>query len=67
MIYKIFGACGEIVNVEYPTDEEENTKGYAFLEYKDSSSAKKAVKMLNGHRLDKAHMFMVNSFVDAWA
>lgn len=66
IIRKIFGASGTIVNVEYPRDEEENTKGYAFLEYKDASSAEKAVKMLNNYRLDKAHTFLVNFFVDVW-
>lgn len=66
IVRKLFSGCGTIVNVEYPTDEEGNTKGYAFLEYKDSSSAEKAVKILNNHRLDKAHTFSVNLFCDVW-
>lgn len=64
IIRKIFSTCGTIVNVEYPKDEEGNTKGFAFLEYKDSTSAEEAVKMLNNHRLDKAHTFSVNLFTD---
>lgn len=64
IIKKIFSACGTIVNVVYPKDDDGNTKGYAFLEYKDSDSAAEAVKTLNNYRLDKAHTFQVNLFTD---
>lgn len=64
VIEKLFSAFGEIVNVYYPVDEEENTKGFAFLEYKNSENAEAAVKSLNNHRLDKQHTFAVNLFTD---
>lgn len=64
VIDKLFSTFGEIVNVFYPLDEEGNTKGYAFLEYKNSANAEEAVKTLNNHRLDKSHTFAVNLFTD---
>ena len=64
VIDKLFSSIGEIVNVFYPIDEEGNTKGFAFLEYKNSGCADEAVKLLNNHRLDKAHTFSVNLFTD---
>lgn len=64
VIEKLFSTFGEIVNVFYPLDEEQNTKGYAFLEYKNSQNAEEAVKALNNHRLDKSHTFAVNLFTD---
>lgn len=64
VIDKLFAAFGDIVNVYYPVDEEENTTGFAFLEYKNSEAAEAAVKALNNHRLDKTHTFAVNLFTD---
>lgn len=64
VIEKLFSAFGDIVNVYYPVDEEQNTKGFAFLEYKNSENAEAAVKSLNNHRLDKQHTFAVNLFTD---
>uniref|UniRef100_U5EXZ0 Eukaryotic translation initiation factor 3 subunit B n=1 Tax=Corethrella appendiculata TaxID=1370023 RepID=U5EXZ0_9DIPT len=64
VIEKLFSSVGPIVNVYYPKDEEGNTKGYVFLEYKNSENAEEAVKSLNGHRLDKSHTFQVNLFSD---
>lgn len=64
VLEKLFLAYGEIVNVFFPVDEEGITKGYAFLEYKNSENAEQAVKNLHNHRLDKSHMFAVNLFTD---
>lgn len=64
VIYKLFSTFGDIVSSFYPLDEEETTKGYAFLEYKSSEKAEEAVKALNNHRLDKNHTFSVNLFID---
>lgn len=64
VIDRLFSSYGDIVNYFYPVDEEGNTKGYAFLEYKNSANAEEAVKGLNGHRLDKSHTFSVNLFTD---
>ncbi len=64
VIDKLFATCGDIVNDFYPKDKEGNTKGYCFLEYKNSTNAEEAVKMFNGHRLDRNHTFLVNMFTD---
>lgn len=64
VINKIFSNHGNIVKVVHPTDHEGRTKGYAFMEYKNSSQAEEAVKHLNNHRLDKTHTFAVNLFTD---
>lgn len=37
---------------------------YMFLEYGSLTEAKEAVKTINGHRLDKNHVFAVNLFSD---
>lgn len=64
VVHKLFSSCGEITNVFYPLDEEGNTKGYCFLEYKNAESAEEAVKSLNNHRLDRKFTFAVNLFTD---
>jgi len=40
------------------------TKGFAFIEYQEASSAKSAVENLNGFRLDRSHIFAVNPYED---
>lgn len=64
VIEKLFSAVGVINKEYYPVDEDGNTKGYAFLEYKSPANAEEAVRGLNNHRLDKAHTFNVNLFTD---
>ncbi|XP_037025507.1 eukaryotic translation initiation factor 3 subunit B [Bradysia coprophila] len=64
VIEKLFSTFGQINKEFYPVDEEGNTKGFAFLEYKNSENAEEAVKSLNNHRLDKSHTFAVNLFTD---
>lgn len=64
VIEKLFSTFGVINKEFYPVDEEGNTKGFAFLEYKNSENAEEAVKSLNNHRLDKSHTFAVNLFTD---
>ncbi|CAN8003060.1 unnamed protein product [Ixodes hexagonus] len=64
VMMKIYSQFGEI-NTEYiPVDETGKTKGYMFLEYKNPQSALDAVKVTNGHKLDKQHSFAVNLFTD---
>ncbi|KAL6939986.1 hypothetical protein ACO0QE_003864 [Hanseniaspora vineae] len=65
VLTKLFSQAGEIVNFELPVDEEKKTtKGYLFVEYKDSLSSKKAIKLLDGKKLDAKHKLLVNSFRD---
>lgn len=64
VIDKLFHAFGEVTNCFYPLDENGNTKGYVFLEYKNPENAEEAVKEMNNHRLDKNYTFAVNLFTD---
>lgn len=64
VINKLFQACGELTNTYYPVDEEGNTKGYCFLEFKNSENADEAVKTMHNHRLDRKFTFAVNLFTD---
>lgn len=60
VVNKIFSSCGEITSLNIPTDETK-TKGFAFVQYKEPTMAKKAIKLLNGKNLDNSHQFKVNS------
>lgn len=64
VIHKLFSTCGDITNVFYPVDDDGNTKGYCFLEYKNAENAEEAVRSLNNHRLDRKFTFAVNLFTD---
>lgn len=64
VIEKLFSTFGEVVNVFLPLNDESTSKGFAFLEYKNSANAEEAVKSLNNHRLDKNHTLAVNLFTD---
>merc|ERR1719369_2779965 len=64
VIRKIYSKFGNLVNEYYPVDEEGNTKGYIFLEFKSHANAVEAVKVTNNYKLDKTHTFVVNLFSD---
>ncbi|XP_055692826.1 eukaryotic translation initiation factor 3 subunit B [Lutzomyia longipalpis] len=64
VIEKLFFSFGEVTNVFYPLDDNGNTKGYVFLEYKNPENAEEAVKEMHNHRLDKNYTFAVNLFTD---
>ncbi|XP_012282940.1 eukaryotic translation initiation factor 3 subunit B isoform X2 [Orussus abietinus] len=64
VINKVFGKFGTIVNKYYPTNENNITKGYIFLEYNNPQSALAAIKSANNYKLDKQHTFKVNLFTD---
>lgn len=64
VLEKLFKTAGTIVNIHYPKDDEENTKGYAFIEFKNPEMAEEAVKAFNNYRLDKSHTLLVNLFSD---
>lgn len=64
VIEKLFATIGTINKEFYPVDENGDTKGYAFLEYKNQANAEEAVRVLNNHRLDKNYTFSVNLFTD---
>lgn len=64
VLEKLFKNAGTIVNFYYPKDDEENTKGYAFVEFKNPEMAEEAVKTFNNYRMDKSHTLLVNLFSD---
>ncbi|RUS90727.1 hypothetical protein EGW08_001531 [Elysia chlorotica] len=64
VIKKLFSKFGSVVNTFYPVDEEGTTRGYMFLEFSSPQNAHEAVKMTNGYKLDKTHIFKVNHFSD---
>jgi len=47
-----------------PTDSAGKTLGFAFVEYPRPEKAAQAVERLNGYKLDKNHIFVVNSYED---
>lgn len=63
VIRRVFSAYGEIVNENFPTDNE-ITKGYLFLEYSSPANALQAVRGANNFRLDKNYTFTVNLLSD---
>ncbi|XP_049801435.1 eukaryotic translation initiation factor 3 subunit B [Schistocerca nitens] len=64
VINKLFSKVGVIVNEYYPKTEDGTTKGYIFLEYSSPKYALEAVSLLNNHKLDRQHTFLVNLFTD---
>lgn len=64
VVNKLFSKAGDIVKEHYPLDENGHTLGYVFIVYKSREAAADAVKLLDGHRLDKTHVFIVNLFPD---
>ena len=62
VVRKIYSKFGKLVHEHYPLDEEGNTKGYIFLEFKNHHNAVEAVKVTNGYKLDRTHTFQVNLF-----
>jgi len=63
-IRKVFQKFGKIILEHYPINEKGETKGYVFLEFSRHQDAVEAVKCMNNHKLDKAHIFSVNLFSD---
>ncbi|KAJ3157787.1 Translation initiation factor 3 subunit b [Geranomyces variabilis] len=64
-IKKIFKDIGVIKTIHMPMDSTTGqSKGYVFIEFETVEQATQAVKLGNGHKLDRAHVFAVNRFDD---
>ncbi|OWB57528.1 hypothetical protein B5S28_g3477 [[Candida] boidinii] len=63
VLTKLFSQCGEVADMFLPT-EDEKTKGYLIVEFKNAQSVDLAVKQLNGKKLDVKHRLLVNKLSD---
>ncbi|GAA6026461.1 hypothetical protein JCM8202_005309 [Rhodotorula sphaerocarpa] len=52
---KLFGTHGALKGVRVPTDEQGQSKGFAFIEFEDEAAAQAALA-LNNHELKKRHI-----------
>ncbi|SCU96120.1 LAMI_0F05270g1_1 [Lachancea mirantina] len=65
VLTKLFSQAGKVVDINLPLDEEKKTtKGYLFVEFDSAAAAQKAIKLLNGKKLDVKHRLFVNTLND---
>jgi len=64
VLLKIFSKCGKVESHHIPLDDNQKTKGYMFIVYKNAQEATSAISSFNGHKLDKNHCFAVNRLSD---
>lgn len=58
VLKRFFSQAGKILDMEVPL-EEGKTKGYLFIEFDSPTSARKAIKLFNGKKLDVKHELFV--------
>lgn len=63
VLSKLFSQAGELIDIEIPL-QDGKTKGFLFIEFDSPLSAKKAIKLFNGKKLDAKHRLIVNSLND---
>jgi translation initiation factor 3 subunit B len=69
VIAKIFKPHGTVTSIHLPrhvdpTDKKTKTKGYAFVTLETEAQAAHAMKALDGHKMDKVHVWEVCAFSD---
>ena len=64
VLQKIFGKCGKVEDLCIPMNENQKTKGYMFVVYRNAQEATTAISSCNGYKLDKNHCFAVNRLSD---
>lgn len=69
ILSKQFSTVGRIKedSIFMPMEERDGTffsKGYLFMNYETQKEAEAAIRTFHGKKLDKAHTFLVNRFVD---
>jgi translation initiation factor 3 subunit B len=67
VLTKFFGQVAsdsgaKIVSMSMPAGDDNKSLGFAFIEFDKSEAAVAAVKRVNGHRLDKKHVFRVTAY-----
>jgi len=64
VLSKIFNAVGKVRDLHLPVGQDQQTMGFVFVEYHTAEEAETAIKKLNGYKLDKNHVFLVNNYED---
>lgn len=64
VVRKLFSRMGNIVELEMPQADDNQTAGCAFIEFETVEEAEKAIKNVNNFALDKRHTLLVNAFED---
>jgi len=66
VLHKVCSTYGTLTDngLFLPTDSSGKTLGFAFCEYTKADKALLTIEKLNGYRLDKNHIFVVNSYED---
>lgn len=65
VLFKFFNeAIGPVVQLSLPKDDKGNTKGFAFVEFETEEAAQAAIEKADGYKLDKNHIFRVQSYED---
>lgn len=63
VLVKLLSGAGPVVNFHMPL-EDGKTKGFCFVEYETSQNVDKAIKTLNGKKLDVKHRLFLNKLND---
>jgi translation initiation factor 3 subunit B len=63
VLTKFLSSAGKVENFHMPS-EDGKSKGFAFVEYESNSVANKAIKQLNGKKLDVKHRLFLNKLSD---
>lgn len=63
VLTKFLSAAGKVTNFYMPL-EEGKTRGFGFIEYETPQAADKAIKQLNGKKLDVKHRLFLNKLSD---
>ncbi|CCK70292.1 translation initiation factor eIF3 core subunit b KNAG_0E00240 [Huiozyma naganishii CBS 8797] len=60
----LFAKAGKVVNMEFPLDSAQKTKGFLFVECATAQDAKKIIKSFHGKRLDLKHRLSIYTLAD---
>lgn len=63
VLTKFLSSVGKVENFYMPLDGGKS-RGFAFIEYEDGAAAEKAIKQLNGKKLDVKHRLFLNKLTD---
>lgn len=64
VVKKIFSQAGKIIDLDMPLNSNDQTTGFAFVEYESELQANIAIKSFNDFALDKRHTLKVSPYSD---